>query len=195
VNDAKAVRRLATIEFLQDKELVDELLEQLAEGASLRDLCQAYDLVYPTTMRYLAKHYHDDYEAAKEVRADSALDEMADVEKRLEDGDTDFNTARELFKSKQWRAERLNPKRYSPKQTVDMNVTDKTRLHLEAVRRLTQITIRPAGPALPAPPAPPQGLGHDVPIANQDTAIDTDFTEVSNTTVATVVPTDTTASQ
>jgi hypothetical protein len=180
------VKRLATLEFLKDQELVDELLEQLAEGSSLRDLCRSYDLVYPTTMRFLARHYTAEYEAAKEVRADTALDEMAEVERALEAGDTDFNTARELFKSKQWRAERLNPKRYSPKQTVDMQVTDKTKLHLEALRAMTTVRVIPdsARPAIAAP-EPRQPVGHDIPIADQSTVIDTDFTEAQPTNVDT----------
>lgn len=156
VNDVKAVKRLATIEFLKDQELVDELLERFAEGeGTLKQLCAAYELVYPTTLRYLNTHHRADYESAKAVRADLAIDEMAEVERRLESSTKkegmDFNSARELFKSKQWRAERLNPGRYSPKQTVDMQVTDKTKLHLDAIRRMTQITVKPAGPALPAP--------------------------------------------
>ena len=79
---------------------------------------------------------------------------MAEIEDELHDDKIGFNEAREMIKSKQWRAERLNPGRYSPKQTVDMQVTDKTKLHLEAIRLLarqlpaTQLPSRPAQPAL-----------------------------------------------
>lgn len=173
VNDVSAVRRAATRAWLEDQERVDELLELLANGESLRDVCNHYDLVYPTTMRFLAKNYRDEYEAAKQVRADTAIDEMAEVEGELRDGKTDFNTARELFKSKQWRAERLNPGRYSPKQTVDMQVTDKTRLHLEAIRALSRTTQ--ALPPRPSSPAITQSVPQTLPVP---VVVDAEFVEV-----------------
>lgn len=174
--------REATRHWLQDSDNVDALLEQLAEGERLRPICTQLGLVYSTVMRYLVKHHNEEYEAAKEVRADSALDEIAEIEDDLEHNeDMDFNTARELIKSKQWRAERLNPRRYSPKQTVDMNVTDKTALHLEAVRQLARVSVQPPtpAPALAAPGEP----GQPVPIAHQD-VIDAECVEVSSTTVS-----------
>lgn len=189
-NNAKAVMREATRHWLQDKENVDELLERLAEGERLRPICDGLQLVYSTVMRYLVRHHNDEYEAAKEVRADSALDEIAEIEDDLEtDPDMDFNTARELIKSKQWRAERLNPRRYSPKQTVDMNVTDKTALHLEAVRQLARVQVQPPAPA-PAishqAQAQPQLTGQPVHIG-QETVVDAAYTEVDRTTVTTTV--------
>lgn len=182
VNDAKAVMRAATRDFLADSDRVDELLEALAEGESLRDLCKRWGLVYPTTMRFLAEHYAEEYEAAKIVRADSALDEMADVERALtrhvQKEGMDFNSARELLRSKQWRAERLNPRRYSPKQTIDMNVTDKTRLHLDALRKLTVVQVQPAAPALTH--SPPDTVSH---IAAID-AVAVEVTETSSEAVS-----------
>ena len=154
LNDVSSVKRAATRDFLEDRERVDELLERFAQGdGTLKQLCEELDLVYPTTLRFLAKHYREDYESAKAVRADLAIDEMAEVERDLLNGDTDFNTAREALKSKQWRAERLNPGRYSPKQTVDMQVTDKTKLHLAAIRELARTQVRQLQPAPPAQPA------------------------------------------
>lgn len=176
------MQRELTREWLSDAEHVDELLELLAEGATLRELCGMWDLVYPTTMRYLLKHHRDDYEATKTVRADTALDDMKVIEDKLERGSIDFNTARELLKSKQWRAERLNSGRYGQRQTIDMNVTDKTKLHLEAVRELSRrpllVQEQPAGPALPAPCRTTETLGPPVPIG-QRYAIDVPYTEVS----------------
>jgi hypothetical protein len=161
--DLKAIRRLATRQWLEDQENVDGLLERLAEGDSLRDVCKEYDLVYPSTMRYLARHHSEEYEAAKLVRADSALDEMADVEKKLEEGDLDFNTARELMKSKQWRAERLNSGRYGQKQQVDMRVTDTTKLHMDMLRTLarrpvTQVSLKRDAASLAAPGEPSEPI-------------------------------------
>lgn len=158
VSDSKAIQRAATRAYLEDQEQVDELLERLAEGESLKSVCKAFGLVYPTTMRYLSRHHTADYEAAKIVRADTALDDMATLEDKLENAKIGFNEARELFKSKQWRAERLNSNRYGQKQTIDMNVTDKTRLHLDAIRELArrarpQVTVLPNAPPLPAPEA------------------------------------------
>jgi hypothetical protein len=181
VNDAKAVMRLATRAFLEDKERVDELLERLADGDNLRSLCSAYGLVYPTTMRYLAQHHGSEYEAAKLVRADTALEDMAVIEDKLEAAKLGFNEARELLKSKQWRAERLNSGRYGQKQQVDLNYTDKTRLHLEALRELAKrprpsITIR-KDEALPAP----QSLGQPVHIGQPD-VIDAVYVQVSPNT-------------
>lgn len=171
----KALLRQATLDFLTDAELVDELLEALAEGESLKDLCTRMQLVYPTTLRYLIKHHSEDYEAAKVARAESALEEMAEIEGRLEgEGQKiDAFAAKETLASKRWRAERLNSSRYGQKQTLDLNVTDKTKLHLEAIRTLSRTrVVEPA--ALPAAaqnaalPAPAQ-------------AVDAVFVDVSKT--------------
>src|SRR5579859_5568009 len=160
--DSSAMQRELTRTWLEDAEHVDELLELLAEGSTLRELSEMWQLVYPTTMRYLLKHHRDDYEATKIVRADTALDDMKAIEDRLEGKpgtkEIDFNTARELLKSKQWRAERLNSSRYGQRQTVDMNITDKTREHRAALQELARRPMQVAimqddRKQLPAPTA------------------------------------------
>ena len=71
------------------------------------------------------------------------------------DDDIGFNEFRELSKSIQWRVERLNPARYSPKQTVDMNVTDKTAVHLAAIRELSRVKVITNGATTTQPGAHP----------------------------------------
>lgn len=157
-NDSKALAREQTRHWLSDQEQCDELLEALANGTRLNRLCREYDLVYAVTVAFLVKRYPEQYEAAKLARAEAALDEIADIEDDLEAERLDFNSARELIKSKQWRAERLNSGRYGQKQQLDVRTTDMTQLHMQAIRELSSTRLlpepRPAA-ALPAPSALP----------------------------------------
>lgn len=142
MTDAKAVIREATHAFLADSGQVDEMLEALAEGLSLKALCKALGVNYVITRLWLAKNRPDEYDAARLVRADAELERIAELEEDLENRRIGWNEFRELTKSKQWRAERLNPKRYGQRQTVDMNFTDKTRSHMEALREMARRPVQ-----------------------------------------------------
>lgn len=121
-------------------EYLEALLGVVASGVSLRDACVMADVVYSTIQKRLT----DDpalrplYEGARVRQAEAVLDEIAGIEEEVQHNGMDPKAAQVLIGSKQWRAERLNPKRYGPRSFQHIETVDQTALHLEAVRQLAR---------------------------------------------------------
>lgn len=167
---ARREARDRTREFLGHQDNVDLIIERIAASEALKHICEEFQLVYSSTQVYLAEHHTDAYNAAKRVRADSAIDDLESLEGKLLGGELDFNRFREVANSMKWRAEKLNPKAYGEHQNIDMKVTDATALHLEALRKMTQITVtKEPQQTLPAPtptellPAPVDATFEELP--------------------------------
>lgn len=115
------------------QEIADIICERLADGESLRTICDADDMPNRATVfRWLAKHkeFSDQYARAKEEQADSIFDEVLDIadnsrndwmEKRGEDdagwvlnGDH-IQRARLRIDARKWMAGKLRPKKYGEK--------------------------------------------------------------------------------
>lgn len=151
-------RKTRTRAFLEGDPL-EALLGVVSSGISLRDACAMADVVYST----LQKHLTDDprlrplYEGARVRQAEAVLDEIAAIEYEVEHNKMDPKAAQVLIGSKQWRAERLNPRRYGPRSFQHIETVDQTALHLEAVRQLARdrrealAHDRPASQQLPPP--------------------------------------------
>lgn len=115
------------------QEIADIICERLADGESLRTICDADDMPNRATVfRWLARHkeFSDQYARAKEEQADSIFDEVLDIadnsrndwmEKRGEDdagwvlnGDH-IQRARLRIDARKWMAGKLRPKKYGEK--------------------------------------------------------------------------------
>ena len=132
-------RKHRTRAFLEG-ELLEALLGLVSSGVSLRDACVMADLTYSTLQKALT----DDpklrplYEGARVRQAEAVLDEISAIEHEVQHEGLDPKAAQVLIGSKQWRAERLNPKRYGPRSFQHIETVDQTALHLEAVRQLAR---------------------------------------------------------
>ena len=56
------------------------MLDELAQGAALKEICLALDLTYSTVQRWLCEHHTKAYEAAKVVRAEAGIEELERLE-------------------------------------------------------------------------------------------------------------------
>lgn len=132
-------RKDRTRAFLAGEPL-EALLGLVSSGISLRDACAMAELTYSTLQKALT----DDpalrplYEGARVRQAEAVLDEIESIEQAVEHEGMDPKAAQVLIGSKQWRAERLNPKRYGPRSFQHIETVDSTQLHLEAVRQLAR---------------------------------------------------------
>lgn len=138
-------------------ECLEALLGVVSSGISLRDACAMAELTYST----LQKKLTDDpalrplYEGARVRQAEAVLDEISSIEQAVQHEGMDPKAAQVLIGSKQWRAERLNPKRYGPRSFQHIETVDQTALHLEAVRQLARerreaLTHKQSASPLPA---------------------------------------------
>jgi hypothetical protein len=156
----EGTRKERTQAFLVGDPL-EALLGLISSGVSLRDACAMADVVYSTLQKRLTEdaELRPRYEGARTRQAEAVIDEIAEIERQVEEDNLDPKAAQVLIGSKQWRAERLNPKRYGPRSFQHIETVDQTQLHLEAVRLLARerrealtvsATVKPELPAIEA---------------------------------------------
>jgi hypothetical protein len=123
-------------------EVADEICERLADGESLRMICQAEEMPNRATVfRWLASNaeFRDQYALAREAQADALADEILDIADEsagdvVIDADGNERTDQErVARSKlrvdarKWIASKLKPKVYGERIqqdiTADMNIT------------------------------------------------------------------------
>lgn len=98
------------------------ILEQIAEGKSLREVCRQDGMPgFRTVMEWLdaEEDFRTKYARAREAQADVLFDGMATIEDKVATGDLKPDAARVILDSQRWRAEKLKPKAYGAK--VDVN--------------------------------------------------------------------------
>lgn len=98
------------------------ILEQIAEGTSLREVCRQEGMPgFRTVMEWLDAEddFRTKYARAREAQADVLFDGMASIEDKVEAGELKPDAARVILDSQRWRAEKLKPKSYGAK--VDVN--------------------------------------------------------------------------
>jgi hypothetical protein len=140
VRNAVAPTRSERTRMFLEGERLEALLGMVSGGISLRDACSMADITYSTIQKHLTDtpELRPLYEGARIRQAEAVLDEIAEIERKTEFDGLDPKAAGVLIGSKQWRAERLNPKRYGPRSFQHIETVDQTALHLEAVRQLSR---------------------------------------------------------
>lgn len=143
-------------------EMADMICERLADGESLRAICDAEDMPDKATVfRWLANNveFRDQYARAREAQADSLFDDILDI---ADDGSNDWmerknsdgenigwvENGEALRRSalrvdaRKWMAGKLQPKKYSDKLSVDGSITheagDSIKALMDAVNGLTR---------------------------------------------------------
>lgn len=103
-------------------EIADKICKHIAGGGSLRSICEGDDMpAHSTVLLWVVEdregfsdHYHRAREAAGYAHADRVV---ATVDK-VEDGSLEPNAAKAMIYGLQWAAERMSPKRHSPRQEL-----------------------------------------------------------------------------
>lgn len=136
----KRARRERTQAFLADVEEVDDLLAYIAAGGRLRDFCVQRDLVYSTVQERITSSDGTSvrYQAAMDARSDLERERIEEIIEKVERGEMDPKAGAVAIGGRQWLAKTMNRRRYGDQQVVDVAVTDKTRLHIEALRLLAR---------------------------------------------------------
>lgn len=154
-------RKQRTQILLADQEQLSLMLGAIGSGMSLRDWCVINDVIYSTVQLRLTtdENLRPMYEAARMRQAEAVLDEIKELEERLEGVEgrepIDPKAAAVLIGSKQWRAERLNPRRYGQRSYQEVAHIDASAQHLKELRSITQrrrveAEVRPQLEQLPA---------------------------------------------
>ena len=122
------------------------MLGYVAEGYTLRRIAAVAEAetgkkYSPYYIGKLLKSYGEDYEEAKKLQALHHADRVGEIAEEVETGTLDPASARVSSDNRKWLAARMNPREYGDKIQADIQVTDMTTLHLEALRLKMAKTI------------------------------------------------------
>lgn len=149
------------------QEIADAICEQLMEGISLREICRQNDMPGLTTVHmWLLKHdaFREQYARAREVQADTHVDEMIDIADNArndwmirnggddagwrENGDS-ANRAKLRIDTRKWISARMAPKKYGERITQEHTGKDGKDLKLNGPTII--LTGAPPGTSSPSP--------------------------------------------
>jgi hypothetical protein len=121
------------------QEVADLVCERIADGESLRSICQADEMPNKATIfRWLAAHaaFSDQYARARDAQADALADEIIDI---ADDGRRDYGKAldgrdivdhdhiaraRLRVDARKWIAAKLKPKKYGDQLRTELTGAD-----------------------------------------------------------------------
>ena len=124
----------------------EQLLTLVAEGTSTRKIATIVSdqLGKSYSQYYIVKalqSFGEEYEQAKKAQALLHAERISEVAGEVEEGRIDPASARVSSDNRKWLASRLNPREYGDKIQAEIQVTDMTHLHLEALRLKMQSRV------------------------------------------------------
>lgn len=121
-----------------DPEFWENVFKLMGAGESTAVIAQTLQ-VSSSTMMNRIKHDPDlsqRFEIARQNRAQYHTERIEQIINDVEVGVIDAQSAKISMDARKWLAARMDPNAWGDKTKVDMNVTDVTQLHLEAIREL-----------------------------------------------------------
>lgn len=106
-------------------ELAEEICDELTEGKSLRSICKEPGMPHRGTVgRWLDSHtaFAAKYARARLSQADLMDDRILETIAKIESGELTPEQGRVIIAALQWRAAKLEPKKYGDKQHVALEV-------------------------------------------------------------------------
>ncbi len=110
------------------QEIADTICERIADGASLRKICEIDDALPDrrTVLRWLAKDEHEEfrhqYTRAQDERADVYFEETMEISDDVAEDAQAVAKARLRIDTRKWVCARMSPKKYSDKISIDASV-------------------------------------------------------------------------
>ena len=122
--------------MFDDPEFWEKIWDGYSEFGSLPKMAKDIQVPYKTLYHKITTtpELNERYKEARLAHAELTVDEIRSINNKLEQGHIDPSAAKTLINSKQWIASKYSPIMYGERQTIDMNVTDATQMHLDALR-------------------------------------------------------------
>lgn len=114
-------------DWKHSEELENEICDRIAEGESLRAICQDDNMPgRRTVMEWIETNeaFRAKYARARVQQAEWLNDDMAEIEESVLRGRLDTKAAQVVLGSKQWRAAKLAPKRYGERIASEISGPD-----------------------------------------------------------------------
>ncbi|RVH87752.1 hypothetical protein CN204_04265 [Sinorhizobium meliloti] len=123
------------------QEIADTICERIADGESLRSICNGEDMPNKATVfRWLAVHdvFRDQYARARETQADALFDDVLAIADQYDSASDAINPdliqrAKLRIDTRKWMAGKLRPKKYGDKIDVEHSGQLQTVTRIELV--------------------------------------------------------------
>ena len=138
----RRARRAREHRMFDDAEFWDKVFDGYSEFGSLPKMAKELQIPYKRLYYQISNDsdLNKRYKEAKKAYAEMTVSQIQDITDKLERGHIDPASAKTIIGAKQWVASKYAPIEYGERQTIDMNVSDATQLHLEALREQMKIT-------------------------------------------------------
>ena len=132
----RRARKARVKRMFDDPEFWEKIWDGYSEFGSLPKMAKDIQVPYKTLYHKITTtpELNERYKEARLAHAELTVDEIRSINNKLEQGHIDPSAAKTLINSKQWIASKYSPIVYGERQTIDMNVTDATQMHLDALR-------------------------------------------------------------
>tara|TARA_Y100001970_G_scaffold138063_1_gene169840 strand:+ start:3464 stop:3937 length:474 start_codon:yes stop_codon:yes gene_type:complete len=129
-------RRAREARMWSDPEFWDTIFNGYSEFGSLPKMARELEVPYKSLYHQITSNdeLNNRYKEAKRAYAELSASEIVGIAEKLEKGLIDPASAKSIINAKQWVCEKYAPIEYGQRQSIDMQVTDGTQLHLEALR-------------------------------------------------------------
>lgn len=136
-------RRERAVALYESAAFWDELFTAIGSGGYAKHVCEKHDIPFTSTLEHLKRDpaLAARYEAARELRAAYHVQQIEEATQRLLDPDVDPDKAKAIndgIKSLQWLAAKRDPKQFGERQQIDVQHTHTGKLHLDAIRALSE---------------------------------------------------------
>ena len=137
----RRARKARVKRMFDDPEFWDKVFDGYSEFGSLPKMAKEIQVPYKTLYHKITTtpELNERYKEARLAHAELTVDEIRSINGKLEHGHIDPSAAKTLINSKQWIASKYSPIMYGERQTIDMQVTDATQLHLDALRQQMKV--------------------------------------------------------
>jgi len=142
----RRARKARVKRMFDDPAFWEVLFDGYSEFGSLPKMSKEIQVPYKVLYHKITTtpELNERYKEARLAHAELTVDQIRSINDKLEQGQLDPSAAKTLINSKQWIASKYSPIMYGERQTIDMNLTDATELHLAALRK--QMTVKDITP-------------------------------------------------
>jgi hypothetical protein len=135
VRPPEIVSRDRMRQLIKDPEWIDGVMDQIAEGAKLKELARQAGVKYNVFYHFLKTHAADKLAAARDAYADEQIHRNLELADDMQAGLVDASAGKAAAGIRQWYAERASNETWGQKSTTNLNVKGVIGLHLEALKQ------------------------------------------------------------
>ena len=122
--DTKATAKSEAKVDWRTPEFAEVLLDAIAGGMTLKEVCESNDLSKTTVLRWLSNEYLDQYARALRVRADMQAEEIIEIADKTYTTNEELTAAKMRIDARKWLMSKMSPKKYGDKVELDHGVTE-----------------------------------------------------------------------